>query len=147
MSFVCQQLIPRMGSFESLYYALDLNDPSCPTEMTPGHAELSPSAWFACVCPKCIGRSLSSFMVCPAGHLPMLKRLLLDCLVGRRYSCMQQAGMTLRWAKSTHQSGPSRHMDTKQACMYMAPTLPSLISTSTLHLSTLFQHARAQINT
>jgi hypothetical protein len=40
-----KQLIPRMGSFESLYYALDLNDPSCPTEMTPGHAELSPSAW------------------------------------------------------------------------------------------------------
>ena len=25
-----KQLVPRMGSFESLYYALDLNDPTCP---------------------------------------------------------------------------------------------------------------------
>ena len=25
-----KQLIPRMGDFESLYYALDLNDPNCP---------------------------------------------------------------------------------------------------------------------
>ena len=25
-----KQLIPRMGDFESLYYALDLNDPKCP---------------------------------------------------------------------------------------------------------------------
>jgi len=28
-----KQLIPRMGNFESLYYALDLNDPSCKLEL------------------------------------------------------------------------------------------------------------------
>merc|ERR1711865_533576 len=28
-----KQLIPRMGSFESLYYALDLNDPSCQSQL------------------------------------------------------------------------------------------------------------------
>ena len=31
-----KELLPRMGKFESLYYALDLNDPTCPpTEMAP----------------------------------------------------------------------------------------------------------------
>jgi len=38
-----QQLTPRMGSFEALYYALDLNDPSCnvalPAAAPPVEAE------------------------------------------------------------------------------------------------------------
>ena len=33
-----KQLLPRMGTFESLYYALDLNDPTCTTPMVANSA-------------------------------------------------------------------------------------------------------------
>jgi len=35
-----KQLLPRQGDFESLYHALNLNDPNCPTMMTGDFSEL-----------------------------------------------------------------------------------------------------------
>jgi len=71
-----QELLPRMGKFESLYYALNLNDPACPpTEMVdvqapkPALAEVPAGSVFVapsggqslfCVC-RCV--LLSRFVV------------------------------------------------------------------------------------
>ena len=39
-----KQLLPRMGAFESLYYALDLNDPTCKTPMVANSATAASAA-------------------------------------------------------------------------------------------------------
>ena len=36
-----QKLLPRKGDFKDLYYALDLNDPACPTPLADSPAPAS----------------------------------------------------------------------------------------------------------
>ena len=39
-----KHLLPRKGSFESLYYALNLNDPSCPTALSSAESLAAPAS-------------------------------------------------------------------------------------------------------
>ena len=38
-----QKLLPRKGNFKDLYFALDLNDPSCTVELTGNTTSLRPA--------------------------------------------------------------------------------------------------------